>query len=68
MLRQRGPITSWTWGNGTSANRASDTDGKITQVDNASGASLKNYGYDGTRLSGLASAGTSPMRPRRKTC
>ena len=41
-----GPITSWTWGNGTAANRAFDTDGKITQVDNANGASLKNYGYD----------------------
>ncbi|MES1263539.1 MAG: hypothetical protein ABUL69_04230, partial [Peristeroidobacter soli] len=41
-----GPITSWTWGNGSSANRAFDTDGKFTQVDNASGASLKNYSYD----------------------
>jgi YD repeat-containing protein len=41
-----GPITGWTWGNGTTASRGFDTDGKITQVDNANGASLKNYGYD----------------------
>ena len=41
-----GPITSWTWGNGTTASRGFDTDGKITQVDNANGQSLKNYGYD----------------------
>jgi RHS repeat-associated protein len=41
-----GPITGWTWGNGTAASRGFDTDGKITQVDNANGASLKNYGYD----------------------
>jgi RHS repeat-associated protein len=41
-----GPITGWTWGNGTTASRGFDTDGKITQVDNANGVSLKNYAYD----------------------
>jgi RHS repeat-associated protein len=41
-----GPITGWTWGNGTTASRGFDTDGKITQIDNANGASLKNYAYD----------------------
>ncbi len=53
-----GPITGWTWGNGTAANRAFDTDGKITQVDNANGASLKNYAYDDAfRITGIADAG-----------
>jgi len=57
-----GPITSWTWGNGTSANRAFDTDGKITQVDNASGASLKNYSYDDAfRITGISDAGNSAL-------
>jgi YD repeat-containing protein len=52
-----GPITSWTWGNGTSANRAFDTDGKITQVDNANGASLKTFAYDDAfRITGIAEA------------
>jgi RHS repeat-associated protein len=57
-----GPITSWTWGNGTAASRAFDTDGKITQVDNASGASLKNYAYDDAfRITGIADAGSSAL-------
>src|SRR5262245_10187639 len=52
-----GPITSWSWGNGASANRAFDTDGKVTQVDNANGASLKSYSYDDAfRITGIAEA------------
>jgi RHS repeat-associated protein len=52
-----GPITSWTWGNGTAANRAFDTDGKITQVDNAAGLSLKDYAYDDAfRITGITDA------------
>jgi RHS repeat-associated protein len=57
-----GPITSWTWGNGTAANRGFDTDGKITQVDNANGASLKNYTYDDAfRITGISDAGNSAL-------
>ena len=57
-----GPITSWLWGNGSSANRAFDTDGKVTQVDNANGASLKNYAYDDAfRITGLSDAGDSAL-------
>ena len=52
-----GPITGWTWGNGTTASRGFDTDGKITQVDNANGASLKNYSYDDAfRITGISDA------------
>jgi RHS repeat-associated protein len=57
-----GPITGWTWGNGTSASRGFDTDGKITQIDNANGASLKNYGYDDAfRITSVADAGNSAL-------
>jgi RHS repeat-associated protein len=43
-------------------NRAFDTDSKITQVDNASGASLKNYSYDDAfRITGIADAGSSAL-------
>ena len=42
--------------------RAFDTDGKITQVDNANGASLKNYGYDDAfRITGITDAGDSAL-------
>jgi RHS repeat-associated protein len=57
-----GPITSWIWGNSTVANRAFDTDGKITQVDNANGASLKTYGYDDAfRITGITDVGSSAL-------
>jgi RHS repeat-associated protein len=57
-----GPITSWTWGNGTAAYRAFDIDGKITQVDNANGASLKTYAYDDAfRVTGIADAADSTL-------
>jgi RHS repeat-associated protein len=57
-----GPITGWTWGNGTAASRGFDTDGKITQVDNANGASLKNYGYDDAfRITGITDAANSAL-------
>jgi RHS repeat-associated protein len=57
-----GPITGWTWGNGTTASRGFDADGKITQVDNANGASLKNYAYDDAfRVTGIADAGNSAL-------
>jgi RHS repeat-associated protein len=52
-----GPITGWTWGNGTAASRGFDADGKVTQVDNANGASLKNYAYDDAfRITGISDA------------
>jgi RHS repeat-associated protein len=38
-----GPVRGWTWGNGTSAVRTYDTDGKISQVDSSG---LRSYGYD----------------------
>jgi RHS repeat-associated protein len=57
-----GPITGWTWGNGTFASRGFDTDGKITQVDNANGASLKNYSYDDAfRITGIGDAGNGAL-------
>ena len=53
-----GPITGWTWGKATTASRDFDTDGKVTQVDNAAGASLKNYTYDDAfRITGITDAG-----------
>ena len=55
-----GPITGWVWGNGTSASRGFDSDGKVTQVDNANGASLKNYAYDDAfRITGITDAADS---------
>jgi RHS repeat-associated protein len=57
-----GPITGWTWGNGAAASRGFDTDGKITQVDNANGASLKNYAYDDAfRITGITDAANSAL-------
>jgi hypothetical protein len=45
---------SWPWGSSTAAHRGFDTDGKITQVDNANGASVKNCTYDGAfRITGI---------------
>ena len=56
------PITGWTWGNSTTASRALDTEGKVTQVDNASGVSRKNYSYDDAfRVTGIADAGSSAL-------
>jgi RHS repeat-associated protein len=55
-----GPITGWTWGNSTTASRAFDTDGKLTQLDNANGTSLKNFSYDDAfRITGISDAGNS---------
>ncbi len=52
-----GPVTGWTWGNGTTASRGFDADGKVTQVDNANGVSLKTYAYDDAfRITGIADA------------
>jgi RHS repeat-associated protein len=49
-----GPITGWSWGNSTTASRAFDTDGKLTQFDNANGSSLKNLSYDDAfRITGI---------------
>jgi RHS repeat-associated protein len=57
-----GPITGWTWGNSTAASRGFDTDGKVTQVDNANGASLKNYAYDDAfRITGISDAANSAL-------
>jgi RHS repeat-associated protein len=57
-----GPITGWTWGNGTTASRDFDTDGKVSQVDNANGASLKNYAYDDAfRITGITDAADSTL-------
>ena len=52
-----GPITGWTWGNGTLASRDFDADGKVTQLDNANGVSLKTYAYDDAfRITGIGDA------------
>jgi RHS repeat-associated protein len=57
-----GPITGWSWGNGTTVSRDFDIDGKVTQVDNANGASLKNYAYDDAfRITGISDAGSSAL-------
>jgi YD repeat-containing protein len=57
-----GPIAGWTWGNSTTASRAFDTDGKVTQLNNASGASLKNFTYDDAfRITGISDAGNSAL-------
>jgi RHS repeat-associated protein len=57
-----GPITGWSWGNGTTVSRDFDTDGKVSQVDNANGASLKNYAYDNAfRITGITDAADSTL-------
>jgi RHS repeat-associated protein len=57
-----GPITGWTWGNATTASRAFDSDGKIFQVDNAAGVSLKNYAYDDAfRITGISDVADSTL-------
>jgi RHS repeat-associated protein len=57
-----GPITGWSWGNGSTASRDFDADGKVTQVDNANGVSLKNYGYDDAfRITGITDVGNSAL-------
>jgi RHS repeat-associated protein len=57
-----GPITGWTWGNNTTTSRAFDADGKVTQIDLASGASLKNFSYDDAfRITGISEAGNSAL-------
>jgi len=38
-----GPVSGWTWGNGTTTTRTYDTDGKISQIVSAG---TKTYGYD----------------------
>jgi len=44
------------------ASRDFHTDGKVTQIDNANGASLKNYGYDNAfRITGITDAGNSAL-------
>jgi len=46
-----GPVSGWTWGNGTLAVRTYDTDGKITQVDSGG---LDTYAYDDAfRITGI---------------
>ena len=63
-----GPITGWTWGNGTAANRAFDTDGKITRSTTPR-VSLKNYAYDDAfRITGITDAVDSPAWTLATTC
>ncbi len=48
-----GPATSWTWGNGTSASRAFDQDGNLTQLQSA--GETYSYSYDDAfRIIGIA--------------
>jgi RHS repeat-associated protein len=47
-----GPINGWTWGNGTTASRSYDTDGKITQI---ASAGTKTLTFDNAfRITGIA--------------
>jgi len=42
-----GPITGWTWGNGTASSRTFDTDGKLTALSStASSVGNRTFGYD----------------------
>jgi YD repeat-containing protein len=51
-----GPLSGWTWGNGTTSARSYDTDGRINQIVSAG---TKTYGYDDAfRITGLTD--TSP--------
>jgi RHS repeat-associated protein len=51
-----GPVSGWTWGNGTTTTRTYDTDGKISQIVSAG---TKTYSYDDAfRITGLTD--TSP--------
>ena len=47
-----GPVSGWTWGNGSTASRTYDTDGKIAQV---SSAGVKTLSYDNAfRITGIS--------------
>jgi RHS repeat-associated protein len=49
-----GPVSGWTWGNGTVMSRTYDQDGKLSQFDSAG---LKTYTYDDAfRITGIADA------------
>jgi RHS repeat-associated protein len=51
-----GPVSGWTWGNGTTTTRAYDTDGKISQIVSAG---TKTYSYDDAfRITGLSDTST----------
>jgi RHS repeat-associated protein len=55
-----GPVTGWTWGNGTSASRAFDEDGKLTQLQ--SGGEAYAYSYDDAfRITGIANTAKSNL-------
>jgi RHS repeat-associated protein len=43
-----GPVSEWTWGNGTQTARNYDLDGNITEVDNPGGSSAYTYNDDQT--------------------
>jgi RHS repeat-associated protein len=54
-----GPVNGWTWGNGTTADRVYDTDGKISQIVDSG---TKTFSYDNAfRITGITdtSAGAS---------
>jgi RHS repeat-associated protein len=51
-----GPVSGWTWGNGTTTTRTYDTDGKISQI---ASAGTKTYGYDDAfRITGISDTST----------
>ncbi|MFL6604734.1 MAG: RHS repeat-associated core domain-containing protein [Steroidobacteraceae bacterium] len=51
-----GPVSGWTWGNGSTTNRTYDTDGKISQIVSAG---TKTYGYDDAfRITGISDTST----------
>jgi RHS repeat-associated protein len=54
------PVAGWTWGNGTSASRAFDEDGKLTQLQ--SGGEAYSYSYDNAfRITGIANTAKSNL-------
>jgi RHS repeat-associated protein len=52
-----GPISGWTWGNGTTTSRSFDADGKLADFNSAG---LKTYSYDDAfRITGITDAETA---------
>jgi RHS repeat-associated protein len=52
-----GPVTGWTWGNGSTSSRTFDTDGNVSQVVSAG---TRAYGYDDAfRITGITDTANS---------
>jgi RHS repeat-associated protein len=51
-----GPVNGWTWGNGTTASRTYDTDGKVSQIGDSG---TKTFSYDDAfRITSLSDTST----------